>query len=144
MQQKKKVDDELYEAETNQFGPGMEVSNKLIPPNKMGITDEDIDEGIQMGLAFSGGGLKTEKVGRAALKYNDEVFTGVNHGDAFGHLEKKFKDFDFKQVKDGFITTNGRFVSREEATAIAEQAKQIGKGEGTNSGLGLISEDLLR
>lgn len=35
------------------------ISNDLVPPNKMGITDQDIDKAMDIGMAFSGGGLST-------------------------------------------------------------------------------------
>lgn len=126
------------------LSPIIKASNELVPPNKMGITDQDIDTAVNVGMGASGGGLKLERIGRAALQYGDDLFTGVTHGHAFEQLMNKFADFDYKTVKDGFITTTGRFVNRDEARAIAEQSKQIGKGEGNNAGLGLISEDLLR
>lgn len=122
------------------------ISNDLVIPNKMGITDQDIDTGISVALGAAGGGLHTtgEKVGRAALKYGDEIFTGVNHGDALDKILSKMQDFDYKHVSDGFITTHGRFVSRAEALEIAEQAKQVYKKQGVVPGLELTSEELIR
>ncbi len=139
VEQNKKLD----EAETNQFGPGLEVDYKTASPH-ITITDEDINKGIDIALAFSGGGMKVEKVGRAALQYGDDIFEGINHGEALDKLMTKTKDFDYKKVKDGFMTSNGRFVSREEAMEIADKMNQLyDKGIPKNA-TGLLSEDLMR
>lgn len=51
---------------------------------------------------------------------------------------------DYSKYKDGFMTSEGRFVSREEALKIASIAKQL-KNKGLSEDIiGLLSEDLAR
>ena len=64
-----------------------------------------------------GGGA--EKIKSAALEYNGETFLGANHGLAFGALMQAHPDYALDSIRDGFITSTGRFVSREEADHIA-------------------------
>lgn len=111
------------------------------------ITDKDIDTGIGLGLAFSGGGLKTEAetVGKAALMYKGERYEGQNHGFALGDILDKFPDADMKQIDQGFTTSKGRFVSREEAFDIAKKQDQIDNKvlpSLTEESRMLLSEDL--
>jgi hypothetical protein len=92
------------------------------------ITDNDIDKAIGIGMAFSGGGLSTsaaEKVKSAALQYKGQTYEGLNHGYALGDIMDKFGDIAMKDIKDGFTTTHGRFVSREEAFDLAKGQGQI-------------------
>lgn len=101
------------------------------------ITRDDINTGIGLALGFAGGGLHTktpylsgERISSAALKYNNEIFEAPNHGIALNDIMEKYPEessFDklMNTVKDGFTTTKGRFVSREEALDIAKKQNQI-------------------
>lgn len=95
------------------------------------ITDADINQAVNIGLAVSGGGLETkavtaaEKIRSAALQYKDKTYEGANHGFALGDIMDKFGDVSMKDIKDGFTTTLGRFVSREEAFGLAKKQNQI-------------------
>ncbi len=74
-----------------------------------------------------------ESIASAAIKYKGETFTGVIHSDAYEAAAQKFDvgtNDVFRAVsKDdaasGFLTTAGRFVSREDAVKLAEEADQI-------------------
>lgn len=169
---KMQVDRMLDDAELDpSTGMGIEVDYKVLPdvgPSPLSqavdnfkqqaagpykplkdTSPEDIDTAINLGMAFSGGGLKLgsapEKIGKAALQYGDDIFEGTNHGMAFEKLMEKYKDIkDYGKVKDGFMTSNGRFVSREEAMEIAKSMDQlVDKGLPPNV-TGLLSEDLIR
>ena len=73
----------------------------------------------------------------AAVKCYKEVYCGYRHANIYNQFPFTYPDSD-----EGFITTdNGRFVTREEAWIIADNAGQlINKGEGID-GL-LFSENL--
>lgn len=88
-----------------------------------------------------------EKVDKAALQFRGSTYTGMNHGYALGDLmDQHGSDIPMQDVKDGFTTTKGRFVSREEAMDIAKAQDQIDQkyssaiGESDSSML--LSEDL--
>lgn len=67
-----------------------------------------------------------ERVGKAALQFNGETFTGENHGFAFQKLMNKYpENTNYKTVRDGFMTTHGRFISREDAFTTAKNQDQI-------------------
>ena len=63
-----------------------------------------------------------EVIERPAVRYMGEVFTGENHALAFEQLAAKHPHLSYKNmgnlVEDGFTTSTGRFVDREEAFAI--------------------------
>lgn len=93
-----------------------------------------------------------EKVGKAALQYKDQIFEGQNHGMALNDIMEKYPDDEFRigtkpgQIRDGFMTTKGRFVSREEAMTIARAQDQLEPNakkavEASDSSM-LLSEDL--
>lgn len=67
-----------------------------------------------------------ESIRSAAIVYNGETFTGVNHANAIRELEKKHPSWHEQGgIIDGFTTSSGRFVSREEAGKIARAATQL-------------------
>lgn len=83
-------------------------------------------------------GGQPERIKAAAIRVGDRVFTGITHVDAvekaaaegalkggdtayFDELDDAAGMFD----EDGFVTTTGRFVSRDEAYEIARKATQI-------------------
>ena len=70
-----------------------------------------------------------ETITASALKYNDEIFVGQTHADAWNLMTSKYPESVLSNVRgDGFITSTGRFVERAEALEIAENAQQIDKG----------------
>lgn len=89
-----------------------------------------------------------EMVDKAALQYGGKTYTGINHGYALQDIMNEHgssDNIDFKSVKDGFTTTTGRFVSREEAMDIAKAQDQIDqkvKGQMAPDSSMLLSEDL--
>lgn len=75
-----------------------------------------------------------EKIKAAAIKYKrldngkEDVVCGANHAtciECFSLMDlyQSMRDMDFEQ--QGFITTEDRFVSREEAYDIADKAGQL-------------------
>lgn len=67
-----------------------------------------------------------ERLTSAALKIGDQVFTGSTHGDAFEAALKAGVDpADIVKVDmNGFVTSTGRYVGREEALQIAQASGQ--------------------
>lgn len=116
---------QMDKIENDELG-GTQVDYKTSSP-LVTITDDDINNAIGIGLAVSGGGLKTEAetVGSAALMYKGERYEGANHGFALGDILDKYPHADMKSIDQGFTTSKGRFVSREEAFDIAKAQNQI-------------------
>jgi hypothetical protein len=91
---------------------------------------------------------KPESVKSAALQYKGETIEGVNHGDALNTIMSRqggIPESDFAKIKEGFTTTKGRFVSREEAFDIAKERDQIDQktlDSLTAESKMLLSEDL--
>lgn len=70
---------------------------------------------------------KTERILHAAILGEDckSFFMGKSHADCF-HQASNIKASISKKAKDqGFITSEGNFVSREEAAKIATAAGQV-------------------
>jgi len=76
-----------------------------------------------------------ERIKSAALRYKDQIFEGENHGIALGNLGEAHPDIDmsrfYSDVDQGFTTSTGRFISREEAADMVGANKSY-----------LLSEDL--
>ena len=87
-----------------------------------------------------------EEIKSTAILYKGEIFTGPTHGHAFGELLKSYPDCKSEEVMDddGFITTSGRYVAREEAVKIAQAAKQIFPQKNKPDKEILSSEDVQR
>lgn len=68
-----------------------------------------------------------EKIKASALRFRGQVFTGHTHTDAMRELGESYPDWGNlpDRVEDGFITTTGRYVDRDEAGQIADRADQI-------------------
>ena len=67
-------------------------------------------------------------VAAGALEYRGERFSGDVHEEAYENLMKKYPNADFKEVREGFVTSTGRFITdRREAAEIANRAKQLSK-----------------
>lgn len=89
-----------------------------------------------------------EKVTKAAIRVHGEIFTGKTHGEAMIQMEEKYPDWleSKASVEDGFITSTGRFINREEAGKIAldtGQIEHLEAEEKAESGSNLDSEDIL-
>lgn len=140
----------------NRFGnlPPSGILNDIKPqsPDKpliRKIADvRGIDKSPMLPDVYGGGGnLRIpESIKSAALKIDGELFEGENHGYALGKWMDKNPGKDIsKNWEDGFTTTNGRFVSREEAFDLAKQSNQI-KPEVlpslTHESTQLLSEDM--
>lgn len=71
--------------------------------------------------------LRKEKIVRAALKWNDLVFMGTGHVDCEDAAEREhgIKLRNKSGVTEGFVTSEGRFLSRAEAFSIAKMAGQL-------------------
>lgn len=85
-----------------------------------------------------------ETISSAAIQFRGEIFTGVAHPLAALEMVKRFPDCweDTSNEKvEGFLTSNGRFVSRHEADEIAIQAGQKSDAE-VSDDEGLQSQDL--
>src|SRR5215471_14329496 len=56
------------------------------------ITPQDIGQGINLGMGFSGGGLSVgetpETILSAAVKYKGKIYPGANHFEAIGNAAK--------------------------------------------------------
>ena len=79
-----------------------------------------------------------ERITRAAVRLNDLVFTGVEHGECYNQVE--YEGLMGHEFKEGFITSKCRFVNRKEAAVIAYASGQIAKdpvptGVQLNSGM---------
>jgi hypothetical protein len=68
-----------------------------------------------------------EKVKEAAIRINGQIFTGQMHFMAFEKARAELADFEEIQhtMEQGFTTSAGRFISREEAGELAERAGQL-------------------
>lgn len=82
----------------------------------------DVPEGT---LPVVGGGKGPEKIKSAALQIGKDTIEGGNHGLAFEKWMNANPNQMPKDFKDGFTTTHGRFVSREEAMDIAKKNDQL-------------------
>ncbi len=73
---------------------------------------------------------KVEKIASAALKIKGELYEGPTHGDAWNSALMKHPEFDTGndlEIDEGFLTSLGRFVTREEGKEIAEKSAQLRK-----------------
>lgn len=108
-------------------------------------------------LGSSAGGLAAstpERIERAAVNLGGKVFAGPNHATAIRVAEKSTgRNFDdllmglpSAENIDGFLTSSGRFVSRNEAALIAEQSRQLKPNivAPTPAEGGLLTEDMRR
>lgn len=71
--------------------------------------------------------LKAEKIKHAALKISKkEIIEGANHAEALNTFQELHPGEELpKDYQEGFTTTKGRFVSREEASDIANKTSQL-------------------
>jgi len=84
-------------------------------------------EGLQPIKEGNSEPIVLEKIASAAIKFNGEIITGINHALAIMKMEKIHPDWQkmsTEPVEEGFLTSSGRFVDRREAAEIAERAEQ--------------------
>ena len=75
---------------------------------------------------------------KSAIRYNNKVYTGFDHGECFKQIDKDtIKDYD--KLEQGFITDKNEFVDRQQALDIAYKAGQIPYEKNNHC---LISEDV--
>ena len=85
-----------------------------------------------------------ETVKCAALLWKGEIFTGVTHAHAFfsfAEAHPEIKNPRNERFEDGFETSIGRFITRNEALEIADRNEQIRGGTRVDKNFGLRSED---
>jgi len=90
-------------------------------------------------LGWWDGVIPKERIKAAAIELKDgRVFTGECHESIIQSSQGKAEREATIGSRDGFVTTEGRFVDREEARNIAVAAGQVPEGIGV-----LYSEDLM-
>lgn len=69
----------------------------------------------------------SESIKTAAIMADGKIYTGITHGQALRELAKVYPNWVNTEIleREGFVTSAGRFVSREEASFIAEKAGQL-------------------
>lgn len=82
-----------------------------------------------------------ERIRSAAIQWNGEITEGPNHRSVLDQIQTPF-DGGRPKGTACFVTTLGRFVSRQEAAPIALASGQALESE--NEGLGLSSSDMIR
>lgn len=88
--------------------------------------------------------LSAESIKSAAIRMQSgEIFIGQIHADAVTTALQKYREEEvYGHYKSGFLTSTDRFVDREEALKIAENAKQLKEPRHEYSGRLLDSDDL--
>lgn len=67
--------------------------------------------------------VQLEMIRKAAVKVDRHIYEDYRHSELMKHISKTVRDC--KEVVQGFITTQGRFVDREEAARIALASGQV-------------------
>lgn len=70
---------------------------------------------------------KPERVVKAAVSHGRLISTGRAHLDAWEKMGEEYTrpTMADKTLKDGFITSRGRYINREEARKMATRTKQV-------------------
>jgi hypothetical protein len=81
-----------------------------------------------------------ERIKSAAIVWEQQVYLGFCHADAWDFSPVGWDECWKPEYRkcEGFVTTHGRFVSREEALVIAQAVEQVGDTGYSK----LFSEDL--
>ena len=69
-----------------------------------------------------------ESIASAAIIFDNEMYTGINHAIAIRNLEKihpNWRKMNIDFPREGFLTNTKRFVDRDEAGDIADMAEQL-------------------
>ena len=125
------------------------MSNQDLVSICVALTDTEFLSSLPYGSEY----YPPERILCAANRYGYVILAGVRHGcgvmsnilhivDGELHLRQQFEDCD--KVEQGFITSKGRYVSRQEAWKIALDQRQIVRRVGGNTANGgtLYSENL--
>lgn len=118
-----------------------------------GVTPEGVfgAMGLLSPMKAQAAGKAAERIGAAALSIDGRAFVGPNH--VWAHDAARNAGIDgvrlVKEAKQGFLTTDGRFVDRREAERIAHSvdqtaAQEWGLPKGQISGRGVTSEGLAK
>lgn len=67
-----------------------------------------------------------ETITRAAIRLEGVIYTGLRHGLIMEEIWRKYPGTYIAAMSQGFLTSQNRFVSREEAGMIAFRARQTG------------------
>jgi len=109
---------------------------------------------IGLGIGGPGGKAGIEFIRGAAIKIGNKIFRGANHGEALDFARRSLpKGTDLSDVQTlagkneniGYVTSEGRFITRKEATDVAEKARQLPGGGKPDIGIqmgGLHSTDI--
>ncbi|MBP3708335.1 MAG: hypothetical protein J6J36_07065 [Clostridia bacterium] len=77
---------------------------------------------------------------KAAIRYKNKLYTGFDHTKCFYQITSEYVGgVELAYIEQGFITSDGDFVSREEALDIAREAGQLELASNIDT---LMSEDL--
>lgn len=123
---------------------GVEMSASLRDEN-FGYASESMQM-VKADTNMEGIQTAVERITSAAVKVGDEIYTGPNHFDAFLNAVEQTGMEDDALIAaigdngDHFLTSEGRFVTRVEADAIAKRAGQL--KETRQNGSELIAEDI--
>lgn len=75
----------------------------------------------------------SEHIVSAATKFDGKIYSGKTHADAFEKYRKETGKTETDAANnyggDGFLTSSGRFVDRQQAQKIADAAEQVPQGE---------------
>jgi hypothetical protein len=86
--------------------------------------------------------MDSEKIVCAAIDYKGTIICGLRHSDCYKVLRRWISDDDLpERDKQGFLTTENRFVDRKEAWKIALANDQVVYGKDSSDEF-LISENL--
>lgn len=77
-----------------------------------------------------------ERVTAAALRDGKDVYTGTSHLDVM----LKNRNVDLNRVEDGFVTSHGRFVSRQQAMEVVKKSEQALTSRGRSGVMGKRKE----
>lgn len=116
-------------------------ASRLLTPAERALGERALDVSRARHDAHVTAQPLTERIDEAAIKAGGQVFTGATHADAYGLARQALGDKVPVEDADGFVTSAGRYVGREEAKEIADLAGQIPQGRKLASGDRLVAED---
>ncbi len=85
----------------------------------------------------------TEKIKAAAIKFDDVVWSVPSpgrHHDVIAYILRERPWYERVGGTQGFVTSQGRFVEREEARKIAECADQLIKSDKDDAGIPIVRQ----
>lgn len=90
-----------------------------------------------------------ETIVAAAIRHKGKVYLGTTHAEAFQALEDEVGEkIDWRRIDDdGFMTSRGRYIDRNESKLVAAMAEQVSQEETEAEKKGydwLVSEDLIK